>query len=185
MDCSMSWIRRQDGVCPVSGLHLLIMLVLSDSTRAVPLRGIPSFRVQSQYGCEFPRSSFCCCVLQRKSVWIPQRVSYPFSRAGAGESKAKWIIPQHCPGTCLQLALPSVYTIFIANFLYLLLWGPRLYREQPSKGGGDDLCPVHGLAKPVLTPTSSQLLSVQGSVGARARLWARPQSEAHWPAEPH
>lgn len=76
----VSWIRRQDGVCLASGPHLLIMCILSDSTRAVPLRGIPSFRVQSQYGCEFSWSGFCCCVLQRKSVWIPQRVSYPFSR---------------------------------------------------------------------------------------------------------
>lgn len=94
-------------------------------------------------------------------------------------------LPQECVSSC---PCPLVHTVFKANsqfFLYLLLWGTRLYRDQPSKGDGDDLCAVHGLAKSVLTPTSSQLLSVQGAMGTRARLWAWPQSEAHRPAEPH
>lgn len=37
----------------------------------------------------------------------------------------------------------------------------------------------------VHTVSPSQLLSVQGTVGTRACLRARPQSEAEWPAKPH
>ena len=63
--------------------------VSADSTRTVPLRRVSNFRVQSQHGRQFPRGSFRRRILQRKSVWILQRVSNLTPADGDRERKSQ------------------------------------------------------------------------------------------------